>query len=473
MLYSAENTAIWNVVVQLGIISVAILVSTFLRRKIPFVRKSLLPTAVLAGFLLLILRNIGILKMDSDILETLTYHGIAIGFVALSLRVPKEYDNRAERLVSLKSGALIVSTYLLQGLVGLVVTILLSLTFMPEMFPSAGILLAMGYGQGPGQANNVGSTYEALGFAGGKNFGLALAAAGYLCACIVGVIYLNILNRKGKIKRGDYAEISGSVTVDAFQDTGEIPISESIDRFSMQVALVAMVYFVTYLLTWGVTSLLDAVAPGISKTISPLLWGFNFIIASAIAILTRKIMTSLRKNKIMTRQYQNNYLLSRFSGLAFDVMIVAGIAQIDIAKLGDLFVPFIIMAVLGGIVTFFHLKFLCKKLYGDYYYEGFMSMFGMQTGTISSGILLLREIDPEFTTPAANNLVTGSTFAILFAAPILLLVGYSPTTSYSVYVTFGLIALYFFLLLAFVLKLKPKNKALKKHAKDIPAGSGK
>ena len=35
----------------------------------------------------------------------------------------------------------------------------------------------------------------------------------------------------------------------------------------------------------------------------------------------------------MTRQYQNNYLLSRISGLAFDLMIVAGIASIELREL--------------------------------------------------------------------------------------------------------------------------------------------
>ena len=47
----------------------------------------------------------------------------------------------------------------------------------------------------------------------------------------------------------------------------------------------------------------------------------------------------------MNRQYQNNYLLSRFSGLAFDVMIVAGIASINIDDLSGYWLPFLLMAV--------------------------------------------------------------------------------------------------------------------------------
>ncbi len=55
-------------------------------------------------------------------------------------------------------------------------------------------------------------------------------------------------------------------------------------------------------------------------------------------------MKHLRGTGLMTRQYQNNYLLSRISGLAFDVMIVAGIASIEISDLKGLWLPFILLS---------------------------------------------------------------------------------------------------------------------------------
>jgi ESS family glutamate:Na+ symporter len=83
------------------------------------------------------------------------------------------------------------------------ISILLALTVMPELFKASGILLPMAYGQGPGQANNVGTTYEALGMIGGRSFGLSLAASGYLCACVVGVIFINVYSRMGKFRKHD------------------------------------------------------------------------------------------------------------------------------------------------------------------------------------------------------------------------------------------------------------------------------
>ncbi len=455
---SAANHSLWNIVIQFGIIASAILISTLLRRKVSFIRKGLLPTSVMAGFLLLILRSVGVLPLDMNMLEQMTFHGIAIGFIALSLRIPPEKtDDEKGNMTAVKSGALIVSTYLMQALLGFAIVLPLAYTFMPDLFKAAGILLPMGYGQGPGQANNVGTTYEALGFTGGRSFALAIAAAGYLCACVIGVIYLNMLNRRRKLDRVEHEELSGSVSVDAFQDKNEVPISESIDRFSMQMALVLLIYLLTYLVTWGITSGLAAISPGLASSVCSILWGFNFIIGSALAMLARLVMKRLRKCKIMTRQYQNNYLLSRISGLAFDLMIVAGIASIDIGDLAGLWTPFILMSVAGGFVTLYYLKWLCKKIYPHYFYEGLLSMYGMMTGTISSGILLLREIDPMFQTPAANNLVTGSSTAILFGIPMLIFIGMAPKSDTMLYITIGAVAVYFVLLVLFITKARRRK----------------
>ena len=456
--FSAANTSLWNPMVQLGIIAGLILLANVLRRKIPFVQASLMPTAVLAGFILLLLRTTGILPIDTDFLEMITYHMIALGFIAMALRVP-EKTTESVPMIGSKSGALIVSTYLVQATVGLVISIGLAYTVMPDLFKASGILLPMAYGQGPGQANNVGTTYEALGMTGGRSFGLSLAAAGYLCACVVGVIYLFIMNRQGKLKHiKDKDYVSGSVTIDTYQDENEIPISESVDKLSVQMALVLLLYLLTYLLIYGITTLLETISPGLAKTVGTLLWGFNFIIGSMIAAGCRVFLTSLKKIKWMNRQYQNNYLLSRLSGLAFDFMIVAGIASINIDDLSGLWTPFIMMAVTGGIVTWLYLRFMCKKLYPEYFYEGFLSMFGMLTGTISSGVLLLREIDPELKTPASNNLVIGSSFGIIFGIPMLLVISFAAKSDVTVFLALGFVLLYLALLLLFIFKAGNRKK---------------
>lgn len=422
--FSASNHILWATVIQSGLLASLLLLANVLRRKVKFFRQSLMPTAVLAGFLALVLRLTGLLNLDLGLMEIITYHAIAVGFIAMSLQIPEAGESvRTAKFTAARSGALIVSTYLIQGLVGLVITIFLANTVMPGLYKASGIILPMGYGQGPGQANNVGSTYEALGFSGGQSFGLSIAAAGFLCACLVGVIYLNILKRKGKLNSSAGTKKAEELTISHFQGNNEIPISESVDRFSVQFALVLAIYLATYFVSKGLTSFLAQYLPGLSQTVAALIWGFNFIIGSILAILCRKLFSLLTRAKIMTRQYSNNYLLGRISGVAFDFMVISGIAAINFQDISQLLLPFLLLAVAGGVVTIFWLQWLCKRIYPGYYYEGFLSMYGMMTGTISSGVLLLREIDPNFQTPAANNLLTGSSFAIVFGAPMLLLIG--------------------------------------------------
>ncbi len=452
--YSAANTGLWNAFVYLGVIAGLLLLGNALNRKVRFVRNSLLPVSALAGFLLLILRNTGLMNIPMEILEMITYHGIALGFIALSLRTTKEAVSGS---YAMKSGALIVSTYLIQGVVGLVVTVLLGITVMPGLFKAAGLLLPMAYGQGPGQANNVGSSYEALGFIGGRSFGLSLAAAGYLSACLVGLWYTRRLMKRRGLDHRDVSAVSGSVTVDIFQDENEVPLEESIDRFSTQVALVLVTYLATFLVTLGITTLVERLAPGFARTLSPLLWGFNFITGSAVAIGFRSVLGKLRKKKIINRQYQNNYLLNRISGLAFDLMIVAGIASINMEDLSGLLAPFLILALLGAVVTYFFVRWMCRRLTPDFAEESFVAMYGMLTGTISSGILLLRQIDPLYKTPAADQLVIGSGTAILFGAPMLLLIGFAPQSDLLLGLTIVLCVLYLALLLAYMLGWRPKR----------------
>ena len=64
-------------------------------------------------------------------------------------------------------------------------------------------------------------------------------------------------------------------------------------------------------------------------------------------------------------------------------------------------------------------------------------MYGMLTGTASTGVILLREIDGDFKTPVADNLVYQNIPAMVFGFPILILATMAPTKPY---LTLGIVA---------------------------------
>ena len=156
-------------------------------------------------------------------------------------------------------------------------------------------------------------------------------------------------------------------------------------------------------------------------------------------------------------------MLNRIGGFCFDIMIVAGTAAISFEELGKFILPFSIICALGAAVTFVYVLWICKYLYPDYKYEGFFSMFGMLTGTASNGMILLREIDPKFETPAANNLVLQALAAVVLGFPVLLLVGIAPQSLQSTWITLGILVVFWAALTVFMLrkkifKRKPKNE---------------
>ncbi len=457
---------VWHSVLHLGALSILLLSANILRRKVPFLRKSLLPTAVIAGFLGLILKETLFIRLVSettyqasnDFLRILIYHSIALGFIALGLKLQQKIHDDDVKKRSIFSGLLIVSTYILQGMIGLSLTLFMAFTIFPNLFSAAGMLLPMGFGQGPGQASNIGTLYEnTYGFVGGSTFGLAIASFGFIWASTVGVFYLNYLNKKQLLPKR-LKEKRTLITQQEIDTPNEIPVAEAIDKFTIQIALVFLVYMFTFGFIFGSARLLDTGILGAFgiDTIKPLIIGFNFIFGMLFALVFKRIFIGLKKTGLMTRQYPNNFMLNRVAGFIFDFMIVAAITAIRIEDLRDLWVPFFILVFVVGTATLFYVKWIVQRIYPKYPIPATMGMFGMLSGTVSTGVVLIREVDPDFKTPAINDLVLGSSTAILFGFPILLLVGFAPiSTMYSV-MTLIIIIILFIISLAFILKFNAK-----------------
>lgn len=457
---SFANPSAWAWLIQIFIIVVALLVANLIRCNVPLFRRSLLPSALLAGLLILCLKPIGFFAdiVNKTTMETITYHTLGLGFVAMALK-NKKLKSATSTIKVVETGAVTASTYILQGLVGLIITVPLFLWWKGrDFFYAAGLLLPMGYGQGPGQALNFGTTFaswaEGQGLVfHGSDFGLSIAATGFIVGSLVGVVYMNILRRRGRLKVREKS-VSEHYTLADYESEGEIPHSESIDKLSVQLCLVLLVYALVFLLMYGVQQL-DLGNFGV-KTLKPLVWGFNFLWGTLLGVLVRWLIGRLRKHKLMQREYINNYMLDRIAGTCFDVMIVAGTAAIDFNNLRGLWLPLILVCTLGAVVTFFYVLRCCRKLYPDYEYEGFFSMFGMLTGTASNGMILLREIDPRFETPAANNLVLQTIPALAFGFPVLLLMGFAPQSLTNTLITIGIMVAALLVFALFIFRKRKK-----------------
>ena len=302
---------------------------------------------------------------------------------------------------------------------------------MDGFFQAAGVLLPFGYGQGTGQALNYGGIYENdFGFEGGKVFGLTIASLGFLSASFGGVIHLNLLRRRGVI--GQSASEEGALTSEQIQGENEVPMQESMDKLTIQVALIMVAYMLAYLLM----NILGSILPGMKSVI----FGFNFLLGVLTATLTKAVINTLHRRNIIHRQYINDFLMTRASNFFYDVMVVAGIAAIRLSALEHYWGIILILGITGLVSTYAYVRFVCVKLFPEYKEEQFLAMYGMLTGTASTGVILLREIDGEFETPAADNMVYQNFPAIVFGFPLMLLATMAPVKPY---LTLGILTLFF------------------------------
>ena len=100
----------------------------------------------------------------------------------------------------------------------------------------------------------------------------------------------------------------------------------------------------------------------------------------------------------------------------------------------------LLLGAVGLIITFAYSRLVAVNVFPSYAEEQFMVCYGMYTGTASTGIMLLRELDPDFATPAADNLVYQNLPAMVIGFPIMILATMAPTQPWLV---MGIMAVFF------------------------------
>ena len=456
---------VWLFVVQIGLLLLFLMLGNILRRKIPLFRNCLVPSALLGGVLLLVVDIIcsqfGVMVVDNRIMQVVTYHCLAIGFAAMSLKTEKSaHKTRKSQVVEF--GALQGGTYMLQAFMGLGITIILFLiTQYGDNVISyiCGLILPLGFGQGPGNALSWDINFTntpATMFAGNGSFGLSLASIGFVVASVFGVIYINIHKKKGNLVVRS-AKPNPQQLIQENTSDAEIPDSESVDKFTIQVGFVAL----AYALAFGFMCLLAV----ISDFTNSIAWGFNFLWASLAAMLIRFVVTKLRKKKVMNRQYINNYQMDRISGFAFDLMIVAGVSAIEINDIRRYLLPIIILSIVGTIITYVYVRLVAKHCFKGFEHEFFLMSFGTFTGTASNGMILMKEVDPSLRTPTSSLYILSNFPAMIMIAPLLLLLGFAGKSLTSAIIA---CAIFFVLWIVYTTFLF-RRKVFKKRYKDNPA----
>jgi len=116
----------------------------------------------------------------------------------------------------------------------------------------------------------------------------------------------------------------------------------------------------------------------------------------------------------------DNERLTRINGFSVDFMVASSIAAISAAVVAEYWVSITIISTLTGLATTFSLIWLSSRVFQEHVFHRAVLIYGAATGTLPSGLALLRIIDPEFETPASRDFMYSAGLTFLAAIPIIL-----------------------------------------------------
>ena len=287
-----------------------------------------------------------------------------------------------------------------------VVGIGLWLLFLGRLFPDlpamfAGIL-PVGFEGGHGTAAGMGPVFAEHGWAEGQDLAMTSATFGILSAIIVGMILINWAVRKGHAVK--HAELAEQVEDDsiAIVDPQQRPIagrltvnSDVIEAFSLHLVVVGLACGVGILIKNGLV-LLENQSAYLSN--HKLLSSFPlFPLCMIGGLVIQLLFDKYDKHKLIDLG-----LIRRIQNCSLDFLVVAAIAMINIAVVKTALVPLLILVAAGIAWNVFCVTALARRILPDAWFERAIAEMGQSMGVTATGLLLLRVVDPDYDTPAAD-----------------------------------------------------------------------
>jgi ESS family glutamate:Na+ symporter len=438
-----------------GSLAIMLLIGVWLRAKVSFFQRFLMPSCLIGGLLGLILLNIGLIKLPASSMETFAYHFFNISFISVGLTRDGDQNPVSRPPKGLLKGSLWMAliqsvTFPLQAIIGGLFIILLGI-FGLKFFPTFGFFAPLGFNEGPGQALSFGKVWEGLGFEHAATIGATFATIGFFFAFFVGVPLVNAGIRRG-LATHTHQNLSRDFLTgimdrkQAPEPAGRLTLhSANIDTLAFHAALVGLVYVVTYAFVRALGSLF---APDVAS----MMWGFFFFFGLIFAFVTRWLMKKADADFLLDTGIQR-----RITGWSIDFLIVATVMAIQLQIVWNYAIPILAISMTCGVLTTVVVVFLGKRLW-SYNLERTVAIYGTVTGTVSCGLLLLRIADPEFKTPAVIEVAVMNVIVLIPLAPYLVLVNAPVWWDWSIALTITVFlgAMVLSLILLKVLKLWQK-----------------
>ncbi|QBI18395.1 sodium:glutamate symporter [Egibacter rhizosphaerae] len=289
-----------------------------------------------------------------------------------------------------------------QYVLGIALTALV-LTPMFGINPVAGAMIEIGFEGGHGTAAGLSGTFDAVGFPEGADLTLGMATVGIVGGILLGVALVNIGARTGRTEILDAATqhsadeqrgIFGRFERGAAATMTVRP--SSIEPLTIHFAFVAVAILVGVVLLEGLQALEDAT------------WGAQDVeVIEHVPLFPLAMvggaLVQLLIDRFDDRALVDRAMMMRIQGISLDVLIVAALATLSLDVIGEHLASFLALAAVGLAWNVLAFWFLAPRMIPIYPYERGLTDFGQSMGVTATGLILLRIVDPENTTPALES----------------------------------------------------------------------
>lgn len=382
-----NESLVINIFYDICIMSMVFFVAKIIRIKFKIMQRMYVPSAFIAGFLCLFFGKqfLNILPF-SDFIGS--YSGILITVVFATMFLGSQNRCTFKQMLRQTGNSFFVNFFAEISQFG--IFILLGVCVLPLFFKGInvafGLLAPAGFFGGHGSAIAIGSALSESGWEEAVSVGQTFATVGLLSGIILGVVYINLAARKKYTNFIQHASnipdemLSGLVHEDNREPLGHETISSmSLDSLSWHLSLVLVAVGAAY----AVNNMLRVILPSISFPV--------YGLALICSVVLQKLLRMMKLDR-----YIDKPTITHIGGSATDYLIAFGIASIDIGVVLKYWLPILLLSLLALIWVTFVLFVISKKCFNAYWFERGIYIFGMSTGVMATGVILLRIVDPNY-----------------------------------------------------------------------------
>ena len=268
--------------------------------------------------------------------------------------------------------------------------------------PGFGNLLEIGFQGGHGTVGGMSESFRSFGWEDGIALGYTVATAGMVIGVTVGVLLVNWAGRKGYVKN-----IRSFDEQDKLQQQGiyahtdrphagwQTVYCDSIDSLAWHISLVGIAILIGFGMQKGLQTAEIKLFPNAALRI---LKGFPLFPFCMIGgLLLQKSSRLVKIDRLI-----DHTQMQRIAGAALDFLVVSAMATIKLSVVAQNWQGLLLLIILGTIFSISMVIFAAPRIFKDSWFECAIADFGQATGVTATGLLLLRTVDPESKTCAAQ-----------------------------------------------------------------------